>query len=295
MDNDDTASKILEVMNREKSGRVTFMPLNRLKSVAVQYPKANDALPMLSKLKFDRAYVMAFEQVFGRTIICEDLATAAQYTRSHGLNAVTVEGDRVDRKGSLTGGYHDVRRSRLDSVKSVKKWRDAYETDSTRHRQVKDEIANLEQQISRSLGQIQVIEAKRRQILDGRAMLAAQAGWTAREEEQTRQRVARLDTALADAEAELRDAAAKRSSYEAELKTPMTQRLSAEEVKSLESLTKDAEEEKQDLMEASKARAKVSWTRLLRGRKLTSDLVREEPTRNRADRELAAPTGRASR
>jgi structural maintenance of chromosome 3 (chondroitin sulfate proteoglycan 6) len=63
VDNDDTASKILDVMNREKSGRVTFMPLNRLKSVAVTYPKANDALPMMSKLKFDRAYIMAFEQV----------------------------------------------------------------------------------------------------------------------------------------------------------------------------------------------------------------------------------------
>lgn len=63
VDNDDTASKILEVMNRERSGRVTFMPLNRLKSIAVQYPKANDALPMISKLRFDRAYIMAFEQV----------------------------------------------------------------------------------------------------------------------------------------------------------------------------------------------------------------------------------------
>ena len=63
VDNDETASKLLDVMNKEKLGRVTFMPLNRLKSVNVQYPKANDALPMISKLKFDRAYVMAFEQV----------------------------------------------------------------------------------------------------------------------------------------------------------------------------------------------------------------------------------------
>ena len=58
---------LLEVMNREKAGRVTFMPLNRLKSHNVTYPKANDALPMISKLKFDRAYVMAFEQV-NRTV-----------------------------------------------------------------------------------------------------------------------------------------------------------------------------------------------------------------------------------
>lgn len=68
VDNDDTASKILEVMNKERSGRVTFVPLNRLRSITVQYPKADDALPMISKLKFDRAYVMAFEQVSTRPL-----------------------------------------------------------------------------------------------------------------------------------------------------------------------------------------------------------------------------------
>jgi structural maintenance of chromosome 3 (chondroitin sulfate proteoglycan 6) len=63
VDNDETVSSILAVMSKEKSGRVTFMPLNRLKSQNVQYPKADDALPMISKLKFDRTYIMAFEQV----------------------------------------------------------------------------------------------------------------------------------------------------------------------------------------------------------------------------------------
>jgi structural maintenance of chromosome 3 (chondroitin sulfate proteoglycan 6) len=63
VDNDDTASRILEVMNKEKLGRVTFMPLNRLRSVNVQMPKANDAVPLMSKLKFDRMYSLAFEQV----------------------------------------------------------------------------------------------------------------------------------------------------------------------------------------------------------------------------------------
>lgn len=50
-------------MNKDRAGRVTFMPLNRLKSHTVNYPKAQDAVPMISKLKFDRAYIMAFEQV----------------------------------------------------------------------------------------------------------------------------------------------------------------------------------------------------------------------------------------
>ncbi len=253
------------------------MPLNRLKSIAVQYPKADDALPMISKLKFDRAYIMAFEQVsccrlrnedrsdplkvFGRTIICEDLATAAQYTRSHGLNAVTVEGDRADRKGALTGGFHDVRRSRMDSAKAVKRWREAFETDSSRQTEVKEGISRLEQQISQSLGKIQVLEAKRKQILDGRGMVAAQATWAVRDEEQSRQRVGKLEAALVDAEGELRDAAGKRTSHEEELRTPMRQQLTEAEVQSLESLTQESEEQKQNLVKASQARQKASSER----------------------------------
>jgi structural maintenance of chromosome 3 (chondroitin sulfate proteoglycan 6) len=270
VDTDETASKILDVMNKEKGGRVTFMPLNRLKSAQINYPKANDAIPMINKLKFDRAYVMAFEQVralsrwrrwrqvFGRTIICEDLGTAAQYTRSHGLNAVTVEGDRADRKGALTGGYHDVRRSRLDSVKAVKKWREAYETDSARHREVKEGIQKLDQQMTQALGQIQVLEAKRKQALEYRARHANEASWTQREVEQSSARVSAFEKELEAAEVELRRAAAKRTSHEEELKTPMRQQLTDVEIKSLESLTKDAEEEKQALVAASKERQKVS-------------------------------------
>ena len=292
VDTDDTASKILEVMNKEKGGRVTFMPINRLKSVQVQYPKANDAVPMISKLKFDRAYQMAFEQVFGRTIICEDLATATQYTRSHCLNAVTVEGDRADRKGALTGGYHDVRRSRLDTVKSVKKWRDAYEVDAARHKEVKEGIAKLDQQMTQSLGQIQVIEARRKQLLERRARHAAEASWTHNEMESSQARVEKLESALAEGEKELRDAAAKRISNEEELKTPMRQTLTNDEIRSLEKLTRDAEGQKKNLVEASQARREVSQRLNF---SLTTDLGRNKSTRDRAHREPSKKRRRASR
>ncbi|WRT67771.1 uncharacterized protein IL334_004744 [Kwoniella shivajii] len=284
VDNDDTVSRLLEVMNREKSGRVTFMPLNRLKSQTFNYPKANDAVPLIHKLKFNREYVMAFEQVFGRTIVCDDLQTAAQYTRSHNLNSVTMEGDRVDRKGALTGGYHDVRRSRLDSVKAAKKWRNTYENDSTRHQEVKDGITKLDEDISRTMGQIQVLEAKRKQNLDGRGMMSARSNWGARDEEGAKDRVNKLAQALEDAEGELRDAGAKRASYEEELKTPMRQRLTDEEVAELENLTEDAETQKKVLLEATQARTKISGERDRLEIELTESLRRRrEELRARLD------------
>lgn len=258
VDNDDTASKLIDAMNKERSGRVTFMPLNRLRSVNVQYPKATDAVPLIQKLTYDRTYQMAFEQVFGRTVVCTDLATAAQYTRSHGLNAVTDAGDRVDRKGALTGGYHDNRRSRLDAVKHVKRWSDEYERDATRHSEVKDGLAKLEQQISQAMGEIQKIDAKRKAMVDDRVHQARQVNWIIREEEQARQRVARMEGMLADDEASLKAAATKKAALEDELKSPLQQQLSPAEVQQLETLSKDAEQQKQNLLRVSQERQRVS-------------------------------------
>jgi structural maintenance of chromosome 3 (chondroitin sulfate proteoglycan 6) len=63
---------------------------------------------------------------------------------------------------------------------------------------------------------------------------------------------------LEEAEAELRDAVAKRSSYEEELKSPLTQRLSDEELATLETLVPEVAEQKTELVSATSARQKVS-------------------------------------
>ena len=119
VDTDDTASKVLEVMLKEKTGQVTFMPLNQLKPKNPPTLNAQDAEPLIDKLNFDSKYEKAFQQVFGKTCICRDLTITASYVKSHGINTITLDGDKVDCKGALTGGYHNVRRSRIEGIKSV--------------------------------------------------------------------------------------------------------------------------------------------------------------------------------
>lgn len=63
VDTDETATKLLNAMNAEKGGRITFVPLNRVKSTPVEYPAANDAIPLIQKLQFDVAFQTVFEQV----------------------------------------------------------------------------------------------------------------------------------------------------------------------------------------------------------------------------------------
>lgn len=171
VDTDDTATKVLEILQHEKSGRVTFMPLNRLKAKPANLPKASDTIPMIEKLQFDEEYERAFAHVFGKTIICPNLQIAAQYARTHGVNAITPEGDRSDKRGALTGGFHDSRRSRLDAMKNVTKWRDEYESKKNRGLEIRRELEQLDQLITKAVGELQKLEQRRQQFQSGNAPL----------------------------------------------------------------------------------------------------------------------------
>ena len=161
VDTDDTASKIIQILQKERSGRITFMPLNRLRPRTANVPKASDAIPMIEKLQFDPRYENAFKQVFGQTVICPNLQIAGQYARSHSVNGVTMDGDRSDRKGAFTGGSSDTRHSRLQAVRNVAKWRDECDTHKARSTEIKRTLEKKDQEITRAVGNLQKIEQKR--------------------------------------------------------------------------------------------------------------------------------------
>lgn len=164
VDTDETATKVLEILQKEKAGRVTFMPLNRLKPRPANVPKASDTIPMIEKLQYDPQYEKAFQQVFGKTIICPNLQVASQYARSHGVNAITPEGDRSDKRGALTGGFHDSRQSRLEAVKAVTKWRDEFESKKNRASEIRRDLEKLDQQVTQAVGELQKLEQRKHQF-----------------------------------------------------------------------------------------------------------------------------------
>jgi structural maintenance of chromosome 3 (chondroitin sulfate proteoglycan 6) len=158
VDNEQTATIVLETLQKERSGRVTFMPLSQLRPRPVNVPKASDAVPMIEKLNFEPQYEKAFQQVFGKTIVCPNLTIASQYARSHGVSAITLEGDRSDRKGALSGGYHDKRQSRLQAVKNVTKWRQEYQELRQKSQEVKRAVEQKHQEVTKILGELQKLE-----------------------------------------------------------------------------------------------------------------------------------------
>ncbi|KAJ8930744.1 hypothetical protein NQ314_016416 [Rhamnusium bicolor] len=119
IDSDKVGTQILKEMNKQKlPGEVTFMPLNRLNVRDQDYPNDSDAIPMVSKLHYDHKYDKAMRYLFGKTLICRNLDVATKLARTTGLDCVTLDGDQVSSKGSLTGGYFNSSRSRLEMQKN---------------------------------------------------------------------------------------------------------------------------------------------------------------------------------
>lgn len=114
VDTDDTAARMLTELQSANAGRVTFMPLNRLRPGAdPEYPVSEDVIPMIKKLKFEARFLPAFKQIFRKGVVVRNLEVGTRFSKSHDLDCVTLDGDQVNRKGALSGGYLDIRRSRL--------------------------------------------------------------------------------------------------------------------------------------------------------------------------------------
>ena len=163
VDNEETATKVMDILTKERLGRVTFIPLNRVRSKTATMPQAQDARPLMSLIKYDQMYEKAVQQVFGKAIIAQNLSIGAQYARTHGLTAVTPEGDRSDKKGALTGGFVDTRQSRLKATKALTQARDRFDAISLEKSQLEKELVTMDQKITKAVGDIQKAEQQRNQ------------------------------------------------------------------------------------------------------------------------------------
>lgn len=72
VENDEISTQIIRHLNSSKGGRVTFIPLNRVKAPRISYPQSSDVIPLLKKLKFSPNFAPAFSQVVSSNIIYLD-------------------------------------------------------------------------------------------------------------------------------------------------------------------------------------------------------------------------------
>jgi structural maintenance of chromosome 3 (chondroitin sulfate proteoglycan 6) len=161
VDTDATAAKLMQKLEQGRLGRLTFLPLSKLRPNDPSIPKSENYYPLLSRLKYDSKFDKAMRQVFGRKVLARSMDVASEVATTHGVDCVTLDGDEVNRRGGLHGGFVDPRRSRLSAKQRVRKAEEELEKVTETAKEVKANAQEHDLAVTRLMGEIQKLDATR--------------------------------------------------------------------------------------------------------------------------------------
>jgi structural maintenance of chromosome 3 (chondroitin sulfate proteoglycan 6) len=274
VDNVDTAGKVIKVLQRERSGRVTFIPLAQIKPKEIEYPKSADVFPMVKKLTYEKKYTKAIDQVFSRTLVTRGMDVAAQFARSHNLDTITLDGDQVSKKGALTGGYIDRKRSRLEAQLDIDTSRTKFAKISTDTARVKSSCSETDQTVTRLIGELQKLANKRehvRKLLQQHAYTLADLR---KEVKRATEALAQKKQAIAVLRASIETHTEKVAALRAEVGGPLTSELDAAEATELAALLSEANTLDEDFIHITTQRTKVETQKTVLEHSLNDNLFK---------------------
>lgn len=231
VDTDATASKLLTRLEKDKLGRVTFLPLNQLRTETMNYPQSNDFRPLLDLcVSYDPRVSAAMKHVFSKKLLARSPEVAAEWSSKLSVDAITLDGDLCSRKGALTGGYVDSAKSRLRAFTSRQEAAEQLATAEQEYQTKNREAQVVDQKATELQQETQRMETKLSEL---RRMIAAQEKDVerkqARLENQKKQMEEIEKSKIPPVEREIASLESDMKRLQEELGTPLTQTLSDED------------------------------------------------------------------
>ncbi|WP_456420501.1 chromosome segregation protein SMC [Thermococcus sp.] len=107
VEDDRVAERAIKLLKEKKLGRLTFLPLNRIKPRSMRERPAL-GIPAMDVVSYDPRFRNAVAYALGDTLIVEDMEEA----RTVGIGKVrmvTLGGELLERSGAITGGHYRPR------------------------------------------------------------------------------------------------------------------------------------------------------------------------------------------
>ncbi|KAL4333893.1 hypothetical protein GQ457_07G035910 [Hibiscus cannabinus] len=276
VEKDEISTQIIRHLNSLKGGRVTFIPLNRVKAPHVTYPQSSDVIPLLKKLNFSSKFSPAFAQVFGRTVICRDIDVATRVARTDGLDCITLEGDQVSKKGGMTGGFYDYRRSKLKFMNIIMQNTMSINKKEEELKGISMELQKLEQKITAFVTEQQQLDAKRvldKSLLEQHKQDIANAN---KQKQYTSKALENKRKSLADVQMQIDQLRASMAVKRAEMGTELIDHLTPEEKDDLSRLNPEITNLKEELINCRSDRIETESRKAELETNLTTNLKRRK-------------------
>jgi structural maintenance of chromosome 3 (chondroitin sulfate proteoglycan 6) len=238
VDTDDTAADIMKELDKKNMGRITFLPLNRLKiKDNISYPKSEDVMPLIDKLRFPSEVRRSIIATFGKKLLCKDLETCAQYAERTKMDCLTLDGDMVHRRGALNGGFKDPQKSRIKAMIEVRRVQIDLANMQSRAAKLKHETQQADQRVAAVVGKIQKLEAEKQHALQVYECLSEELARLRQHLVELKDSLLKKEQNIVSQYEEIQSLETRADRFRIELSTKMQDALSSEETYHLHSLT----------------------------------------------------------
>jgi structural maintenance of chromosome 3 (chondroitin sulfate proteoglycan 6) len=146
---------VKEFNSARQRGEIHFLPLNVLEIQKNNLPQITGASPLIDQLQWTTKAEKAVRHIFNRIMLCEDFNSATRTARQYDVDCVTLDGDQVQRKGALTGGYIDKKISRLELQRSIKQIQINLKQFEHEYDKLRNEIMNIDNEHNNIMTELQ--------------------------------------------------------------------------------------------------------------------------------------------
>lgn len=182
VETDEVASKCIDILKKEKKGRVTFLPLSKMvegkargKAILASKKSLGYAIDLV---EFDEKYRAALWFVLGDTIVVSNLHEAR--AMMGGIRIVTLDGELIEASGAMIGGtlegkgskFHAPTPSMIDKVATdLRTATEQAEKANNRLWELKEELTKIEDRLKSASvsdggqsGKLATIDVKRKEF-----------------------------------------------------------------------------------------------------------------------------------
>lgn len=166
---ENSAKNAINYLKKNNLGRVTFLPLNIIKSNKIDknaIKSSTKYIGIASELvKFDEKYKNIIENVLGRTIVIGTMDEAIKFARetNHRYKVVTLDGEILNPGGSLTGGTVRTNGNILSRKRLIEEFKENIEKEKEKLNSLEQEKTSLRGFIDSNLTKIEKINNELRE------------------------------------------------------------------------------------------------------------------------------------
>ncbi|KAH9861479.1 hypothetical protein J1614_011226 [Plenodomus biglobosus] len=291
VDNDTVSSQLIDRLIKDKGGRLTFIPLNRIHAPDMQIPTTGDMQPLLPKLKYDDRYAAAVKHVFGKIVVCPDLSACKSNATKYNVRAYTPDGDNASRKGQYRGGYHDPSKSKIRAYHKLSQMRAQYEELRQRRHEIDQDLEQKRQQLTAAASEVRRREHERIRGDNSYGPMRDELRSKQRALQETRDALAKKQTTASELQSAINELGAQQSDWEAEIASKFEKNLSSDEEQMLVTLTSTVRDLRRQYARSKEART------LLQSKKVEAELDLNEnlqPGLDSLQAQQGGPSGSAT-